>query len=264
MYRFRRNRFYMKDFTLKAYEQYLSSIKKSYSQIIRFDEYFKSNPKPESFCLIRHDVDRKPPNALKMAKLENAMGVKATYCFRTKKHTFKPDIISKISRMGHEIAYHYESLSDANGNMEKAIKDFEKNLDRFRKTASVSTISMHGRPLSPYDNKDIWEVEENRKNLEKKYNLLGEMYLDIDYTDIAYLNDTGRNWHSTKSNLRDRVNSKIKADFNNGQILLDYFNNKPHPKLVFQPHPERWSADHFGYIIQYVIDTMVNFGKKLI
>ena len=263
MDRFRRNRFYMKDFTLNAYEQYLSAIKKSYSHIIRFDEYFKSNPKPESFCLIRHDVDRKPPNALKMAKLENAMGVKATYCFRTKKHTFKPDIISKISRMGHEIAYHYESLSDANGNMEKAIKDFEKNLDRFRKTASVSTISMHGRPLSPYDNKDIWEVEENRKNLEKKYNLLGELYLDIDYTDIAYINDTGRNWDSTKSNLRDKVNSKIKADFSNGQNLLDYFKNKPPPKLVFQIHPERWSDNVVEYTIQYGMDKLINFAKIL-
>jgi len=253
----------MRDFTLKAYEKYLSAIKKSYSQIIRFDEYFKSNPKPEIFCLLRHDVDRKPLNALKMAELENSLGVKATYCFRTKRHTFKPDIIYKISKMDHEIAYHYESLSDTYGNMKKAIEDFEKNLAMLRRIVPVSTISMHGRPFKPYDNKDIWKVEENRGNLEKKYNLMGEIYLDIDYTDIAYINDTGRNWDSTKSNRRDKVNSKINADFSNGQSLLDYFNNKPHPKLVFQIHPERWSDNAFGYTIQYFMDKLINFAKIL-
>jgi len=254
----------MRDFTLQAYEQYLLAIKKSYPKPIRFSEYFNSNPKPESFCLLRHDVDRKPLNALKMAKLENSLGVKATYCFRTKKHTFKPGIISKISRMGHEIAYHYESLSDASGNMERAIKDFEKKLSMLRKIVPVSTISMHGRPFKPYDNRDIWKVEENRENLEKKYNLMGEIYLDIDYADIAYINDTGRNWNSTKSNLRDKVNSKIKTEFSSGQRLLNYLNNEPHPKLIFQIHPERWSDNYFEYIVQFLKDKSINFVKCLL
>ena len=254
----------MRDFTLKAYEQYLSAIKKFYSQIIRFDEYFKSNPKPESFCLLRHDVDRKPLNALKMAELENSVGVNATYCFRTKTNTFKPDIIFKISKMDHEIAYHYESLSDANGDMEKAIEDFEQNLAMLRKIVPISTISMHGRPLKPYDNRDIWKVSENHKKLTRKYNLLGEIYIDIDYTDIAYINDTGRNWDSTKSNRRDKVNSKINVDFKNGQNLLDYFNNKPHPKLIFQVHPERWSDNLFEYIAKCLKDKLTNTVKYLL
>jgi hypothetical protein len=254
----------MRDFTLQAYKRYLLAIKRSYPKIICFSEYFNSNPKPESFCLLRHDVDRKPLNALKMAKLENSIGVKATYCFRTKKHTFKPGIISKISKMGHEIAYHYESLSDANGNMERAIKDFEKNLAMLRKIVPVSTISMHGRPLKPYDNRDIWKNKKNHEKLVKKYNLLGEIYIDIDYTDIAYINDTGRNWNSTKSNLRDKVNSKIKIDFSGGQRLLNYLNNEPHPKLIFQIHPERWSDNYFEYIVQFLKDKSINFVKCLL
>ena len=253
----------MRDFTLQAYELYLLAIERFYPKIIRFSEYFDSNPKPESFCLLRHDVDRKPLNALKMAKLENSKGVKATYCFRTKKHTFKPEIISKISRMGHEIAYHYESLSDASGNMERAINDFEKNLAILRRIVPVTTISMHGRPFKPYDNRDIWNVKENIVNFKKKYNLIGEIYLDIDYTDIAYINDTGRNWDSTKSNRRDKVNSRINADFISGQSLLDYLNNKPHTKLVFQIHPERWSDNNIEYKIQYVMDKLINFVKIL-
>lgn len=254
----------MKDFTLKAYMQYLTAIKISYQRILRFDEYFEFNPKPESFCLIRHDVDRKPMNALKMARLENLMDVKATYCFRTKKHTFKSNIISAISSMGHEIAYHYESLSDASGNMEKAIEDFEENLAILRNLVPVSTVCMHGNPLSRYDNKDIWQVAENHQKLIHHYNVLGEIYLDIDYTDIAYISDTGRNWSSKKANIRDHVSSKISQDFANGVALIRYLNNQPHPKLVFHNHPERWSSNNIEYVTQYSKDKLFNFVKAFL
>ena len=74
----------MIDFTLKAYIKYLEVIKLTYSNILRFDEYFVSDPKPNTFCLIRHDVDRRPLHALDMARVENKMGVNATYFFRAK------------------------------------------------------------------------------------------------------------------------------------------------------------------------------------
>jgi len=57
-------------------------------------------------------VDRKPENALKTARLEDEMGIKATYFFRTIPHTFKPEIIKEIAGMGHGIGYHYENLSE--------------------------------------------------------------------------------------------------------------------------------------------------------
>ncbi len=254
----------MKDFTFEAYRNYLVAIRKSYPHILRFDEYFRLNPKPRSFCLIRHDVDRKPHNALKMARLEHSLDIPATYCFRTKKHTFKPDIISTISSLGHEIAYHYESLSDAKGNMDEAIKDFQNNLSKLRKLAPISTISMHGRPFSPYDNKDIWKDGDNHQKLIDHYKILGEIYLDVDYSDIAYINDTGRNWRVRKANRRDQVNSNVLLDFSNGRSLLVYLNEQPHPKLVFQIHPERWSEQNFEYIVQYSKDKVINLLKTLV
>jgi hypothetical protein len=188
----------MRDFTLNAYKLYLTSIQKNNIPFFRYDEFMSLNTLPEKFCLVRHDVDRKPENALKMALLEKSIGVKSTYYFRVKPSTYKPEIIKKIEKLGHEIGYHYESLSDTDGNIELAIEDFEKNLDSFRKIAKISTCSMHGRPLKPYDNRDIWRIKENHDLLTNKYNLLGEVYLDIDYTDIAYINDTGRNWTSRR------------------------------------------------------------------
>ena len=254
----------MRDFTLRAYSRYLGAIQKAYPLILRFDRYFKFERKPDSFCLIRHDVDRKPQNALKMARLEHATGVATTFFFRTKKHTFNAEIISAIAALGHEIGYHYESLSDAGGDMQSALEDFESNLQRLRNIVPVSSICMHGRPLSAHDNKALWEFAEHREKLIHQYHVLGEAYLDIDYTEIAYISDTGRNWTTHKANRRDHVQSKIALELRNGQNLLDYLENRPHSKLIFLVHPERWTDSYFEYALQFSIDRFVNLIKAFL
>jgi hypothetical protein len=251
----------MLDFTNKRYSEYLKAIKRNFTAILRFDEYFKVKNEISSFCLIRHDVDRKPLRALKMARLESRLGIKSTYYFRAKPNTFKPHIIKEIYDLGHEIGYHYESLSDAKGDFANAVKDFEKNLIKFREIVPVNTCAMHSRPFLPYDNRDIWRIEENHEYLKQYLGLSGEVYLDIDYTDVAYITDVGRNWSSWKSNLRDKVNSNIMTDFETGKDLLDYLTIKPHFKLCFQVHPERWASNYFIWLSNYFLDSAINFIK---
>lgn len=253
----------MRDFTLEAYKTYLQAIKASYKNILRFDEFLVAESKPDRYCLFRHDVDRNPRRALQMAILENESGIQATYYFRAKRHVFKPDIIQRIEKLGHEIGYHYESLSDARGNMTLALEQFESNLSKFQKITRIQTISMHGQPFSPYDNRDIWRDQENHRLLKEKYDILGEVYLDIDYRDIAYINDTGRNWSSTKSNKRDKVNSRVSSDFINGKALYRYLNTDPHPRLVFQIHPERWADSLTGFLAQWLKDHLINLLKAI-
>lgn len=255
----------MIDFTMDAYRDYIAAIKSSFSDILSFDYLIQSSSWPNSFCVLRHDVDRKPYNALNMARLENQMGIHATYYFRTKPETFKPKIIRHIHRLGHEIGYHYESLSDARGNNEAALKDFALNLERLRSLVPVRTISMHGRPLSAQNNIDLWRLKENHRLLIEQFNLLGEIYLDIDYTDVVYISDTGRNWNSTQSNIRDHVNSKLLHDFQNGRHLLDFLkcstNNR---QMIFMTHPERWSKHSLEYMLQILMDSTTNFIKRFL
>ncbi len=254
----------MKDFTHSTYKAYLKAIRSSYSNILGFDEFLLANPKPETFCLLRHDVDRRPKRALQMAKVEKEMGIRSTYYFRAKPCAFNPDIIKGIAALGHEVGYHYECLSDANGDISCALEDFENNLERFREIVTIKTISMHGRPLKPFDNRDMWRSPKNHHLLSEKYGIHGEIYLDIDYKEIAYINDTGRNWTSTKSNIRDKIESSIKLDFENGEELRDYLELNPHPRMVFQVHPERW-ADHIvSYNLCFCFDVLANIGKSII
>ncbi len=254
----------MKDFTLSAYKTYLQAIRSSYKTRLRFGDYLAADPKPEIFCIIRHDIDRRPTNALRMARLEYDVGIGATYYFRSKAHTFRQRIIREIAALGHEIGYHYESLSDANGDRDLALKDFKKNLKRFREIACVTTISAHGRPLLPFDNRDLWRNTENHRRLVGELGIRGDIYLDVDYSDILYISDTGRNWSSTKSNIRDTVTSNIRKDFSSGRELLRYLEDSPHNKLIFGVHPERWTDSVLEYAYQRLFDFSVNMLKEFI
>jgi hypothetical protein len=253
-----------RDFTLAQYQDYAYALRKAYETILRFDEFMVLESPPERCCLIRHDIDRRPQNALAMARLEHQLGLTATYYFRTKRHTFKPDILRSIQDLGHEVGYHYECLSDANGNVDEALEDFERNLNRLRQHVSISTISMHGRPLKAFDNRDLWRDPTRHAMLSKQFGLLGEVYLDIDYHNIAYISDTGRNWTSTKSNRRDHVGSDIHASFDSSNELLAYLQGQPHPHLVFQIHPERWDHSILSWTTQYLKDSAINMAKRLI
>jgi hypothetical protein len=97
----------------------------------------------------------------------------------------------------------------------------------------------------------------------EKFGIKGEIYLDIDYKKIAYISDTGRNWSSDVSNVRDSVLSDIKIKLENQKELIDYLHN-PHPRLVFLTHPERWNDDFMGYSAQFLKDKIINFMKKFL
>lgn len=254
----------MKDFTFEAYDRYLHAIKASYRNILTFGEFFEADPKPDHFCLIRHDVDRRPRKSLLIARLEYRLNIRTTFFFRAKKHVFREEIIREIARMDHEIGYHYESLSDSRGDTSRALEDFETQLARFRKLAPIKSIAMHGRPLQPFDNRDLWRDPARHRLLTERYDLLGEVYLDLDYANVAYINDTGRNWSAERSNLRDRVPSHIKPEFNDGDALHTYLNKDPYPRMIFQIHPERWSISLLDHAISYSTDALFNGIKHLV
>lgn len=253
----------MIDFNHRAYLKYITAIKNSFKNIMRFDEFLITDKKLDSLCLIRHDVDRKPKNALIMAKLEKRMGITSTYYFRSKNHTFIPEIIKQIHNYGHEIGYHYESLSDKKGRMDEALEDFKIQLDKFRKIVPINTISMHGKPLSQFDNRNMWKNQKNHNKLISEFGILGEIYLDIDYSDIVYISDTGRNWSQNKNNVRDKVLTDQRLNFYNGSDLLNYLWTDKIKKLIFLVHPDRWNNSVLEYIIQYCYDKSINLAKNV-
>lgn len=126
------------------------------SRPFRLMEEYMSDPDREPCILLRHDVDRMPCRAVQVAKVESELGVRGTYYFRcTAKGEFPVKAISQISAQGHEVGYHYECLSRCNGDILLAMSQFQSNLETFRSIASCNTVSMHGKPMSQYENVDL-------------------------------------------------------------------------------------------------------------
>ncbi|HLW09286.1 MAG TPA: hypothetical protein VKX35_02725 [Fermentimonas sp.] len=70
----------MRDFTLKTYIKLIEALKDEGFSFQTFQEFVE---KPEKRAVVmRHDVDRLPGNAMKIAEIEKKMGIKATYYFR--------------------------------------------------------------------------------------------------------------------------------------------------------------------------------------
>ena len=144
------------DFTIKQYKLLLQSLKGEKYNFQTFDNFLK-DPKNKSIVL-RHDVDLLPKNSLLFAQIQNELNIIGTYYFRAVPESWDESIIKEIASLGHEIGYHYENLTTCRGDFDKGIQDFEKNLGALRNLAPVSTICMHGSPMSKYDSKDLWKI----------------------------------------------------------------------------------------------------------
>jgi hypothetical protein len=92
-----------------------------------------------------------------MTKIQHSLGIKGSYYFRLFSKPGNEAIIKQIAALGHEIGYHYDDLTVCNGDHEKALKRFQKNLNYLRQFAPVTTITMEGAPLSKYDNRNLWK-----------------------------------------------------------------------------------------------------------
>jgi hypothetical protein len=214
-------------------------------------------------AILRHDVDRKPANALKVARLEAESGLRATYYFRFKESVFKPDLIREIERMGHEIGYHYETLDKAKGDYEKAIGIFQDELAEFRKIVPLRTICMHGNPLTKWDNRDLWKRYDFRE-----FGLVGEAYLSFDAAAVTYFSDTGRTWserHKVKDRLPrardDDTNGSERAQVASTEDVIELIMEQESDQLYLLSHPNRWSCHVPEWLVEYGLDTAANLTK---
>ncbi|WP_233084528.1 hypothetical protein [Methanococcoides orientis] len=171
---------------------------------------------------------------------------------------FDPEIIQELEKMGHEIGYHYEVLSTAKGNYEKAIKLFEGDVNRFREICNLKTICMHGKPLSKYDNRDLWDVYDF-----KDFGILGEAYLSAG-DDLNYFNDTGRGWNS-KNNLRDFIPGKTEQFFaDTTDDLIELIEKGKVNTFYISTHPDRWTSNIFSWALFWLQDLASNSGKMIL
>ena len=248
------------DFTYQAYADLLDAGLDAGYEFVTVREYLGSDSLPERFLVLRHDVDRKPWNSLQMARIEAVRGVSSTYYVRAIDKTFKPDLLTELEELGHEVGYHYEGMDTADGDVEAAHEDFQRNLKRFRRLCDVDTICMHGNPLSAHDNRDMW-VEGGRDYAD--YDLLGEAYLSMDFEDVTYFSDTGRTWRDGALKVKDHTmgegDKSVQVDTT--WELVELLREGELDRACLLTHPNRWAGSAAELTSERAKDVAVNAFK---
>lgn len=219
---------------------------------------FLASKEKHRFAILRHDVDRRPQSAVKMAQLESSLGIKSTYYFRASETgKFPVDSILAIEEMGHEVGYHFEELSRAGGEIDQAVQRFLLNLDAFRKVAPCRTISMHGAPLSGVNNQDL--VRHLNLNA---IGILADAVEGVQSHSPYYLTDTGGGWSANSSNLRDRlgVSWPCHAFPHCREVFRNFVMNARAPVYI-STHPERWADTRMEFLFVWIKDKLVNLAK---
>jgi len=250
----------MRDFTLSLFQRLLNDLGHFGYKFTPFNGFLQDPTyENKTILLLRHDVDRDAERALRMAEMENRLGIKATYYFRAKPG-FSVEVIAAIAALGHEIGYHYEDLSRSGGDMNMAIKSFRNNLEKLRTLAPVQTICMHGSPWSRYDNRDLW-----KKYSYRDFGITGEPYFDIDFSQVFYLTDTGRRWDGATVSIRDRVDAggrQWPVYRSTPDIIRAVAEGRFPRKAMITVHPQRWHDCFLPWGIEYLAQNIKNVVKS--
>ena len=258
------------DFTLDVYKELLTTLKEGGFGFQTFAEFLEDPG--ERVVVLRHDVDLLPENALVNAKIESDLGIRGSYYFRIVPESFDEVIIKAVSGLGHEIGYHYECMDTAGRRLrgasedvviDAAFKDFNLNLERFREIVPVLTVAMHGSPRSQYNNLDLW-----KKYYYRELGIIGEPYLDVDYSDVLYLTDTGRRWDGAAVSVRDRVNSGFTGQEyvfrSTRDIIVAAKEGRLPSRIMINVHPQRWTNSAWPWVRELAWQNIKNQVKRFL
>lgn len=251
------------DFTVERYGELMRALKGAGYRFQSVGEFVEA-PLPGKVVVLRHDVDDDAERYLRTAVIEHELGIHAVYYFRAIPCSWKVDIIRQIAAMGHEVGYHYESLTTTGGDMEAAYADFCHNLAELRKLVPVKTICMHGSASSPHDSKDIWH-HYNYRDL----GIIAEPYFDLDFNELFYLTDTGRRWDGFKVSVRDKIpehqerwNANGWVYRHTGDIIAAAKAGTLPERIHMTVHSGRWTVGLRPWLYQLVMQRTKNVVKR--
>src|SRR5690606_20248727 len=111
-------------------------------------------------------------------------------------------------------------------------------------------------PLKPWDNRKIWE-----RCTPQDFDLVSEVYRDIDYNRVIYLSDTGRTWNPHHYNLRDTTGVSHPYRAETTDELITLIRQTDITQLCLLTHPERWQDAPLAWAFQTLRDLATNTAK---
>lgn len=198
------------EFTYASYKNMLHLLREEGYVITDYHEC--NSYHEEDIVILRHDIDCSIEKAVKMAELENGMGVCSTYFVlvssefynvATKKNA---GLLKKIHAMGHQIGLHFDEMCyEGKGSGEMVIMaEKEKEILQNVIEMPVTTVSMH-RPSKM--------MLENEVSFPSMINSYSSKF----FKEFKYLSDSRMHW-------RENVEAVIKShDYHRLHILTHAF-----------------------------------------
>jgi hypothetical protein len=115
---------------------------------------------------------------------------------------------------------------------------------------------MHGRPLSPHDNRDFWK----HWHLEE-FGLEAEPYLSIDYADMLYFSDSGMLWDNRAVNVRDVVAALSPPRVKTTGDLIRVIASGRYPRIALLTHTDNWVNDRGLWMWYKTFNLAANAAK---
>lgn len=206
------------NFSLKNYKRSISTGISSGYKFFKLKDHNTAQDN-ELSVLMRHDVDTQLLIAESMSKIENDLGVKATYFFRFHAHSYNPmkindaRVIKRISDLGHEIGLHYEPdyYSMIDSSLENGLKREIEILQEICKKEVVSVA-----PHEPTRTNSFRLEDSIVKNLR----LENQAYDKTILKNNKYISDSSCHWRE-------------------GSMLF-HFSEKIYKNLYVLTHPYWW------------------------
>ncbi|MCA9385434.1 hypothetical protein KC717_02175 [Candidatus Dojkabacteria bacterium] len=133
---------------------YTKALDSNFEFINCADIYTKNNG---YYIALRHDIDLSLIAAIEVAKLENELGIQATYCFMVQSNFYNlfssegRKALQIISSYGHNLALHHHTMSARN--LQIDLKKVEKNviidfdvIDKYYPGKFEKIVSFHNPP----------------------------------------------------------------------------------------------------------------------
>lgn len=158
-----------------------------------------------------------------------------------------------MQEMGHEISYHYDVMDSCKGNIESAMKEFERNKTVFESSGfQIKTVCQHGNPVVERvgytSNRDFFRSQMTQA----KYLNIADVMVDFKNkadTDYNYYSDAGRKFNLIYDPIEnDRINSDDKNIYY--EDMNEVFSAVTASELpcIISTHSHRWTssvASHF-------------------
>lgn len=213
----------------------------------------------KGYMVLKHDVETNVEKAYKIAEIECKYGHRGTFYVQAYllENLQNVDLLKKMQEMGHEISYHYDVMDSCQGDLEKAILEFEKNRKKFEDYGfCIQTLCQHGNPVIERkgytSNRDFFRS----KKVQQRYPKLSDImvnYKEVHQTEYLYFSDAGRRFKLIYDPLyNDIVSSDDKnIPYENLENLFHELNKSDN--YIISIHPHRWTKSAILYVLKTAI-----------